>query len=256
MNEFLNIARKDYTSGKYKAAVEELREFLAANPGDTSGHIELAKNLLALGRCEEAIIECHCALGLDPQLAEPHVVLANAYLRQGRIEESGAEARKALRIEPNLAAAYGTLGLVALSQNRFQEAIDNFKKGASIEPNNSWYHVRLGIAYQMDRQHAAAIMEYRRVLEIDRSFEAAWRVVLGHITRHRWLFNSVIIGSMLMMFLVRSLLTVPIMVFWAAFTIGNIIFHFRMGRRGNGLVGSLLLLALTVFYVYNLLYGL
>lgn len=256
MDEVLDIAKKDYANGRHKAAIKKLQEFIASNPQSALGHVEIARNLLALDWYEESIAEAQRALKLEPQLAIPHLILAQAYWAKQRFKESEAEARKALEIEPDLAPAYGVLGLVATSQNRLHEAINSLRKCISIEPDESWYHVSLGVAYQMDGQHIAATAEYRCAFEIDQSFEAAWRMVLGHIARHRRLFNVVAIGSLLLMFLVRSPLTVPIIAFWTAFVIGNVVFHFRMGKRRNGLIGFLLLLALTVLYVYNLLYGL
>lgn len=256
MNEVLCIVERDYVDGRYKAAIRKLREFITDNPENALGRVKIARNLLALGQYEEATVQCHHALELDQHLASAHAVLAHAYLQKQRLKESEAEAKKALEIEPDLALAYGVLGLVAISKNQLQEAIDNLRKGTSIEPDESWYHVRLGVAYQMDGRHGAAIAEYRRVFEIDQSFEAAWRIVLGYIARYRWLFNILGIVSLVVMFLVRSPFTVPIFLPWVAFVIGTALFNFRIGKRANGMVTLLLLVALAVFYVYNLLYGL
>jgi len=52
------------------------------------------------------------------------------------------------------------------------------------------------------------------------------------------------------------ILTLPFFILIIGYGILGSILELRLGRRRNGLVGLLLLLALIVFYVYNLLYGL
>ena len=182
--------------------------------------------------------------------------MAQAYWAEQRFRESEAEARRAIAIEPDSAAAYGIIGSMAMRENRLQEAIESFKKAISIDSNKSWYHVNLGVAYQMDRQHVAVIEEYKCAFEIEPSFEAAWRVLIGYITKYRWLVGPVQVISLLLLLVVRSSCTVPIFLLWVAFTIGNVLFNYRTGQRVKGTVLLLFLLLLIVLYVYNLLYGL
>jgi tetratricopeptide (TPR) repeat protein len=61
---------------------------------------------------------------------------------------------------------YYEQGLKALDEKRYQEAVENFINAIAAEPKDYALHFNLALAYSLLGKDAAAIPEYKRVLEI------------------------------------------------------------------------------------------
>ncbi|MCR4408584.1 MAG: tetratricopeptide repeat protein [Anaerolineae bacterium] len=253
MDRPLDAAKKDYRVGRYKEAMRKFQEVVKANPDDALAHHGLAASLVGLRRYDEAIKECYRALELNASLATPHAILANIYWQQRQHQKAENELRRALELEPDLAMAHITLGAIRLEQGKLREAESHLQQAANLQPEESVSYIGLGALFQRQRRHDDAIKAYQRAFELDPSFEARWRIVLAYVAKYKlyWL----LVGLLVLVFVVRSLFTLPIMLIVEGFACATIVSAFQTGRRGLG--GVLLLAAgmLLVLYVYHLLYG-
>jgi tetratricopeptide (TPR) repeat protein len=250
----LDVAKKYHRAGRYKEAIRKFQEMIETDPDNALAHHGLAASLVGLRRYDEAIEECYRALELDASLATPHAILANIYWQQRQHQKAENELRRALELEPDLAMAHITLGAIRLEQGNLQEAENHLQQAANLQPEESLSYIGLGALFQRQRRHDDAIKAYQRAFELDPSFEARWRIVLAYIAKYKlyWLLG----GLLVLVFVVRSSLTLPVVFVIEGFACATIVYAFRTGRRGLGGVLLLAAVMLPVLYAYHLLYGL
>lgn len=109
--------------------VPVLREYIAANPGETavSDRLEAVQQEIARGRTVAA-----APAPIDP--ASRARIEAWAALQANRLDEAEAKLREALARKSGDGEATGGLGLVRLRQGRHAEALAFFEDAARLEP--------------------------------------------------------------------------------------------------------------------------
>src|SRR5258706_812439 len=88
--------------GKGKAAIEQYRQALEADPESALAHNNLGNVFLEQGDTDEAIRHYRRALGADPAYGLAHENLGNALLAKGQIDEAMAHYRRALAADPKM----------------------------------------------------------------------------------------------------------------------------------------------------------
>jgi tetratricopeptide (TPR) repeat protein len=91
---------------------------------------------------------------------------ANAAFSQG--DEQGGETllRRAIADYPELLAARELLGFAQLRQKAWGPAVGSWTDLVAREPDNARYHLHLGYARHGMEQHDAAVVSYRKALEL------------------------------------------------------------------------------------------
>lgn len=159
-----------YDSGAYDEATVEYKAAMAADPGWSTPHYELAQTLWQQKRFTAADAEAEKALSLepecwlcvvlrgaiaddagkpdvaltlfrtaaemDPKQAKPHFEAGVALIRLQRVEESIAELKKAQELEPKYASPYFLLGNIYFRQGRLFLADDQYREAAKLEPDS------------------------------------------------------------------------------------------------------------------------
>lgn len=115
------------------------------------------------------------------------VLLAEAtrLLRAGRPDQAVAPLREATRWLPRNAALFHDLGLAYLECGRFGEAVAALETSIAIDPTFQDSYLRLGIAHESAGAADAALVSYRRAVELQPLPEALFRLAnhldnLGH----------------------------------------------------------------------------
>jgi tetratricopeptide (TPR) repeat protein len=89
------------SGGNARAAIEEMRWVLEANPSDIGGYVSLARMQIDADRTGEALTTVRAALRLAPGRPELHRLLGEVRLRLGDIEEAADAWRAALALRPD-----------------------------------------------------------------------------------------------------------------------------------------------------------
>jgi DNA-binding winged helix-turn-helix (wHTH) protein/TolB-like protein/tetratricopeptide (TPR) repeat protein len=145
-----------------RAAEQEFRRALDANPGYAMAHSWNGQDLAALHRISEALKETELAQQDDPLSL---IVSCNAglvLLVAGQQEQAADILTKALEIDPDFPRAHFRLGNVYEQRGMPDKAIAEFQEAVRLSGDDSYYEGALGHAYGM----AGNVKEARKILEI------------------------------------------------------------------------------------------
>ena len=148
-----------YKSGKYEAAIKELRQAVKLSPDWDDPHYVLALSLTEVGKLKEAIAEfkqvINLALKDEPKILS-YYNLGNAYADLGDYEEAIGAYRQAVELNSKLSKPHNNLGLAYAALNRLEEAVAEFRQAVRLRPDYAEAHYNLGVAYfQLGRKQAA-----------------------------------------------------------------------------------------------------
>jgi DNA-binding winged helix-turn-helix (wHTH) protein/TolB-like protein/tetratricopeptide (TPR) repeat protein len=145
-----------------RAAEQEFRRALDANPGYAMAHSWNGQDLAAMHRIPEAMKETEIAQQDDPLSL---IVSCNAglvLLVAGRQEKAAEVLSKALEIDPNFPRAHFRLGNVYEQRDMPDKAIAEFEEAVRLSGDDSYYEGALGHAYGM----AGNVKQARKILEL------------------------------------------------------------------------------------------
>ena len=155
------------------AAIESLREAIAADPSLAAAHAELSRAYTIKAFYfapdsekarlnEDAEVAVETALSLDPKLAEAHFARGLLLWTPGKRfphEQTVRAYRQALDLNPNLDEAHHQLGIVYFHVGLLDEARREIDKALAINPGNTLARFRIGVIdmYRGDYEAAYAI---------------------------------------------------------------------------------------------------
>lgn len=115
------------------------------------------------------------AIALDDSLAEAHVSLAMVRASYDW-DWNGAEQefRRAIELNPNYATAHQWYGLMLGSLARFAEAEKEVRRAQQLEPLSPIINMAVAEILTWERRYDDAIVEYKKILELDPSFVGAY----------------------------------------------------------------------------------
>jgi DNA-binding winged helix-turn-helix (wHTH) protein/TolB-like protein/Tfp pilus assembly protein PilF len=145
-----------------RAAEQEFRRALDANPGYAMAHSWNGQDFAARHRIPEALKETELAQQEDPLSL---IVSCNAglvLLVAGQQDQAVDILSKALEIDPNFPRAHFRLGNVYEQGGMPDKAIAEFEEAVRLSGDDSYYEGALGHAYGM----AGKAKEARKILEI------------------------------------------------------------------------------------------
>jgi Flp pilus assembly protein TadD len=85
---------------RWRAAEDEFRASIAADPSYWRAHFNLGAMLLDLGRAAEARIELDRVIALEPNNAPTHYKLGQLQLQKGQIKEAIRSFQHAVALDP------------------------------------------------------------------------------------------------------------------------------------------------------------
>lgn len=114
------------------------------------------------------------AMVLDVTLAEPHVALA-LIKEQHDWDWIGAERefKQALKLNPNYATAHQWYGEFLVFMGRTDESLKALRRAKELDPLSPIINTQVGYPYYCSRQYDAAIVEFKKALELEPNFAPA-----------------------------------------------------------------------------------
>ena len=116
----------------WRAAEENFRRAIAAEPDYATGHHWYGDFLAGRGRLAEGEAEMRRAHELDPLSRQIGVEWGWIAYLMHRSDEAEARIRQVLALDPNYAQAHLRLGLVRIQQRRYQEAIVSLERAVDL----------------------------------------------------------------------------------------------------------------------------
>jgi len=171
-------------TAKLKRATEEFSKATEIDPMFALAWVGVAdSHSLLLGRrdvrdedllpiIEDAVKN---ALAIDNGLGEAYASLGLMHATQGRNDEAETAYQKAIELSPSYASAYQWYSRhVGTDPLRILESIDLIQKAAILDPSSTIISLTLGGVYRNKGLYTLAERQYRKVIELDPDFAAAY----------------------------------------------------------------------------------
>ena len=182
--------------------IVEIKKLLETEPEDFQAQCRLGEVYFAKGMLDEAYANVSKAIeiaeGLRAQMAESlamyYANLGTILATQGKLDEAMERFRKALSINPRDVLALFNLGRARFDQDDYMEAKNLYEQLVDVTPEDPIAWFQLGKVYEklelrnVSDLHTieAAIMAYRRVLELDpHNLEAAFALMEIHMNMRK-----------------------------------------------------------------------
>lgn len=137
-------------------------------PDNPEVHTHLSHLYRLAGRIDESIAAGEHAVSLDDNNATAQHNLAFALEEQERFGEAKAHYEKAIVLNPHVPQSlYQLASIYMLHELEFARAAELFHKCLELQPANFLANLQLGHLYLTTGDHARAVQNCRRVLELD-----------------------------------------------------------------------------------------
>jgi tetratricopeptide (TPR) repeat protein len=154
------LARLDYDSGRYDAAIARLRVIVQREPAFVRAYDNLGLCYDAQNQPEEAARHYREAIRRTRDTGEkwpwPFLNLGVLLKQRGEMEEAEALFREALEIDPGFAQALYHLGTVLEQSERTDDAVQMLHRAAAADPAYAEPYFALSRIYRRQGQVAAA----------------------------------------------------------------------------------------------------
>jgi tetratricopeptide (TPR) repeat protein len=155
-------------TGSPDAAIRELKDILAVDPGSAEGHMLLGVAYRVAAQPEfmgEAVAELRQALAISPTFVPARVYLAHIYMDLGRNERAREELEAALAQVPKNAQVLALLGEVERQLKNPTRSLDVLTQAIQIDEGSAQAHYYRGLTLLDLGRSADAIAELERVVK-------------------------------------------------------------------------------------------
>jgi len=171
---YLELALAFYEEGKaLPKGLEAIDQAISLNPVDAPLHAVRSGVLHELDRHQDSLSAADKARTLDPEFAFAWFCRGNALLSLRKLDEAEEAARKALELDPDLHSASNLLSTVLRMQRRFDEAEVNIAKHLERDAEDPWTFATAGWTALNQRDQDKAQQLFREALRLDPELEHA-----------------------------------------------------------------------------------
>ena len=170
---YLGLADAHLADGKVDHALDAVRRGEKAAPGDPrlierEGDIERRRGGRdAAARAYEQVAQ------IAPRDALVRVKLGELYRDLGRQADAARVMREAIQLDSATASYWNSLGMVLGGGGDLPGAEQAFREAGTRDPVNAQYAYNLGLALERQQKREAAVVQFRRALELDPRFAPA-----------------------------------------------------------------------------------
>ncbi len=154
------LARLDYDSGRYAAAIDRLQTVVQREPSFMRAYDNLGLCYEALNQPDEAIRQYREAIRRAREAGEkwpwPFLNLGILLKNSGQIEEAEALFNEALQADPAFAPALYHLGTILEGSDRTEAAVQALLRAAAADPSYAEPHFALSRIYRRQGRIAEA----------------------------------------------------------------------------------------------------
>jgi predicted O-linked N-acetylglucosamine transferase (SPINDLY family) len=150
-----------------EAAREPLERAVGLEPHNADAHYLLGLILEGSGDLDGAIRHLDLAAESKPDFVFAWRDLCRVCFQAGRIEEARRAVERGLAVEPRSADLLLYRGNISLHEKSYRHAVESYQQALAIQPDNAVIHANLGKACIEQGDVESAIINYRRVLDLD-----------------------------------------------------------------------------------------
>ena len=165
---------------RYSEAITAFQNAITLDPDFTTAHYNLGLTYLKMETYSRAVDALQKTITLDRSYKAAHHALALAYLGQQDLGKAREAARDALKLDVNYQPARSLLEAIdpSFTPSETQSATppepeQPAKQQPTPKPRQET-HYELGIAYRNAKMHTEAIAEFRKAIDLDPDFAAAY----------------------------------------------------------------------------------
>ncbi|MBI3451718.1 MAG: tetratricopeptide repeat protein [Rhodospirillales bacterium] len=154
------LGRAKFEAGDNAGAETELRQAIAAAPGNPAAHMLLGCALLAQGKHQDAADALQETLRLKADDANAHAVFGRTLAAMGRFDEAVRSYEKSLAIRPDHVDVLNDLGCLLVDRGKYVEGGEVFQRILIRDPGHGPTWNNLGNLFQRAGNLADAIECY------------------------------------------------------------------------------------------------
>ena len=165
---------------RYSEAITAFQNAITLDPDFTTAHYNLGLTYLKMETYSRAVDALQKTITLDRSYKAAHHTLALAYLGQQELGKARETARDALKLDVNYQPARSLLEAIDpnFTSSETQPVMPSepeqpAKQQPVVKPRQET-HYELGIAYRNAKMHTEAIAEFRKAIDLDPDFIAAY----------------------------------------------------------------------------------
>ena len=162
----VNLARQMVQMGRVSEAVAACRRALGIDPGNPDAAYLLGIVLLQQGDAAGAAPWMLAAARAWPNNAEVHANLGHTLRAVGRLDDAAAALEHAIALRPDYAQALNNLGMVRRAQGELADAEATYRRALAIIPNLVPANFNLGNVLKEMGRHEEAATVFRRVVSL------------------------------------------------------------------------------------------
>ena len=165
-----------YKTGQYQEAAAAYREMLAIAPESAAAHAGLGRSLFRVRSYQGAWDALARATALDPAVSRDgavHHLMGQAAQALGRTEQAAEHYERALQLDPRNAPVLDRLAMVRFGQRQYAAALDLYGRLLEIDPAAAQTHANLGATLYYLGRLDEAIASLERAVSLDPSLDAA-----------------------------------------------------------------------------------
>lgn len=131
--------------GRFERAAERFQNAVDVDPGDASGHYNLALALDEGDDHQGACVSYQRAIEIDPDFAHAHCNLGIAQLRLGDSEAAVRSLARAAELDPSDPVPHFNLACIYLGQKCWNEGVAELSEAKGIDPKDPQVRFNLAI---------------------------------------------------------------------------------------------------------------
>lgn len=172
-------------TGQHQAAVQTLRELLAAEPDSVATRLEVARGLEELGELECALTVAELAVEMFPTEADARIVRGSLYGRLKRYLEAEADLQGVLREHPLHPEAHFQFGLLQWRRGLNADAASSFRQSLELRADHAVCHYYLAEALNQLDDVNGAMREVEQALALDPTHARSYQLMGRLLDRQR-----------------------------------------------------------------------
>ena len=135
----------------------KLRSAVLASPGSVDARLNLAQGLYLIGDLDAALDECRVALKLDSRNAKAYLQFGITLMAKQDGHAAAIALMEAVLLDPALTHAHYSLGSVQYSLGHRTAAILSYRRALELQPNFPDARYRLALVLKLTNRHQEAV---------------------------------------------------------------------------------------------------
>ncbi|HVP56573.1 MAG TPA: tetratricopeptide repeat protein [bacterium] len=166
-----------YKQERYPEAVDHYQKKVQADSQSVPAYLNMGFSFIRMKKYPEAVKAFRKGVDLKPEDLQPHLWLAQSYALMDDIEQAKNEYLVVAKMDSTDAASRRYIGFYHLMKKEYPAAISYLQRSVALNSGDAQAHLWLAQAYLLNHQGDQALVEYRRVLQLDPNNQEAQKRV-------------------------------------------------------------------------------